>query len=113
MRKYKIITRKVWTWKSVCREEKIEVPLWYIKFLRWVFIADERIIEEEIQEGKDKAFWSADKDARNIKENLMQQKLHELGFEVISNLPVAKEFKEGDLPTQFDCHKPFEIVKIK
>jgi len=89
-----------------------EVPLWYINFLRWVFFSDESFIKSEIEEEKQRAFWAADKNARSFKEDLMQKKLYELGYQVFSTCPMAKEVKKGDTPTYFDYNKePFVIVE--
>jgi len=92
-------------------ENTVGVDKWYMTFLKWVFSPGEGIVEAEIQEIRDEAFWLADGNARGIKEKLMQRKLWELGYQVISTFPDAKEIMPGDIPTVFDHNRPpFEII---
>ena len=92
-------------------ENTVGVTKWYMTFLRWVFSSGKGIVEAEIEQKKDEAFWLADGNARGIKEQLMQRKLWELGYLVISTFPEAREIMPGDIPTVFDHNRPpFEII---
>jgi len=113
MKKTKTIKEIRYETVIVKKETTREVSLWYIELLRWVFGADESMIKYEIEEEKQRAFRLADKTARRFKEDLMQKKLLELGYEVKSTFPMAKEMKQGDVATNFDYNTPpFEIVGI-
>jgi len=113
MKKTKTIKEIRYETVIVKKETTREVSLWYIELLRWVFGADESMIKYEIEEEKQRAFRLADKTARRFKEDLMQKKLLELGYEVKSTFPMAKEMKQGDMTTNFDYNTPpFEIVGI-
>ena len=102
------VTKRVSKWVDV--ETTRTVPVWYISFLKWLFLPEKALVDAELRERKDEAYENADRQARWIKEKIMQQKLWELGYEVLSTMPEAKD-KPGDIPTVFD-HKrpPFEII---
>jgi len=113
MKKTKTIKEIRYETVIVKKETTREVSLWYIELLRWVFGADESMIKYEIEEEKQRAFRLADKTARSFKEDLMQKKLLELGYEVKNTFPMAKEMKQGDMTTNFDYNTPrLEIVDI-
>jgi hypothetical protein len=114
MKKYKIIKRQVQktTWEEV--EEK--VPMWYFRFLLWLFEREEetldRIWEDTRAVAWDKGFSLATARAHTYKEEAMQKKLAELGYEVRCNFPMARMNPELSPTTEaVDPIKSWDIIK--
>ena len=108
MNKYKEIKipRIVTRYETVLETKR--VPVWWLKFLRFVFDKDYEISESAVEAERERAFWIATGVARQKKEKLMQDKLTELGYKLVFNFPQPKEYKKGELPTIMCC-RPEEI----
>jgi len=111
--KFKTIKRIEYVSEIKEIEKEIKVPIWYVKFLKWLFKSEEELIDLEILQEKNEAFEKATKIAHSRKEEIMQRKLSELGYEVKFNLQ-AKEFKENETMdiTMFNPNEIWSIEKI-
>lgn len=114
MKKYKIIKRRVLktSWEEV--EEKI--PMWYFRFLLWLFDREEETLDRIWDETKrgawDKGFNMATDRAHTYKEEAMQKKLAELGYEVRCNFPMARMNPELQPVSEYvDPSKSWDIIK--
>ena len=114
MNKYKTV--KVYKARTTLEEEERKVPTWYYNFLKWLFASEEDFMQSAIQQEKtkawDSAFQAATKQAHSYKEKVMQHKLYELGYEVVSTFPMAREYRD-DMPTLdfVDPSSCFEVRK--
>lgn len=113
MKQYKTIKRKVP--KTIYVEETEQIPTWYYKFLIWIFGHNESKIDlmllEERRHAWTNAFSKATKMAHSTKEDAMQKKLAELGYEVQCNFPMARKLNPDEPPTEpFDPAKAWEII---
>ena len=115
MEKYKIVKKTRYVTKTEEYEEKI--PMWYYRFLLWLFGYEEErlknVIDGEKSQGWYKGLDMGQKTAHSVKEELMQRKLDELGYEVKCNFPMATLHPDinaiPDAP--YDQNRLFEIVK--
>lgn len=113
MKKEKIIKKTVY--KTVLVEVEEKYPTWYYRFLLWLFGHEERNIErslrEERQHAWDKGYSDAINTAHHYKEEAMQKKLSELGYDVKCNFPIAR-MNPKLMPTEkaFDPRTAWEIV---
>lgn len=104
IKKYKTVTSS----KVIETEEKILA--WWFKFLRFLFADDDKV-EDWLREERNNAYWNADKQAHLRKEEVMQKKLYELGYEVRSNFPMAKILQEHNV-TELSMCDPAKIWLI-
>lgn len=113
IKKYKTYKRQVkkTSWEEV--EEK--VPMWYFRFLLWLFDREEEILDriwDDIRKSAwDEGFSLATRKAHSSKEKAMQEKLYELGYEVRCNFPMARMNPELS-PTVQDINpsKSWDII---
>lgn len=115
MKKYKIIKKRVS--REVFDEVEEKMPMWYFRFLLWLFGPEEErlrtIIADDERYAWDKAFSMATDKAHSYKEAAMEKKLYELGFRVECNFPMARKLNPNDAPTvAIDPKKSWDIVPI-
>lgn len=115
LRHTKKLKRQIWKTSTSCEEYTEEVPTWYYRLLLWIFgheeVVIERTLREERQHAWDKGYADATKTAHHFKEQAMQKKLDELGYEVKCNFPMARMNPEL-MPTEkvVDPRTAWEIV---
>lgn len=86
------------------------------KFLKWIFKDEYKQFIQNIEwREADRAFWYADSIARDRRSELILNKLHELGYRLQYNFPMAKEYNIHDAPDLFylDPKRIWEIVPIE
>lgn len=116
MKRYKTIKRKVL--KTSWEEVEVRVPMWYFRFLLWLFEREEETLDKIWDETRkiawDKGFSMAEDRAHTYKEEAMQKKLAELGYEVQCNFPMARMNPEISPTTEaVDPRKSWEIIKVE
>ena len=114
MEKYKIIQRTVS--KVVFERKEERIPLWWYRFLLWLFGREEEtlnlILQQERKHAWDKGYSDASNTAHSSKEMAMQKKLEELGYDVSCNFPMARELG-GMTQPQFDPALAWEVKRKK
>jgi len=111
MKRYKIIKRQRLVYKSSLEEVEEKIPMWYFKFLLWLFERKEETLDQIWKDTRacawDKGFSLATDKAHTLKEEIMQRELDKLGYEVKCNFPMARMN-----PETTECFNPTKAWEI-